>query len=104
MKVFVVFALVGLSLAAGAQTFNDPVPIQGNAVTNAAASSAMYSAMMPNGGGSARTPEQSARRLADLQDSKDCRARAMQHPPGKTRNAIRDGCKARFNAARQYWK
>jgi hypothetical protein len=86
-----------------AQTLHDPVPIQGNAVTESARSSAMYSAMTP--GLARRTPEQNARRLADLEESKACRARALQYPAGhKMRRAIRDQCRDKLDLARANWK
>jgi hypothetical protein len=101
-RFFVVLSFTASSIAC-AQTLHDPVPIQGNAVTNAAASAAMYSAMTPNGG--RRTPEQNARRIADLEENKTCRTRALQYPAGHAmRRSIRDECRQKFDLARASWK
>jgi hypothetical protein len=99
-----VTALAGAFLAqfAFAQTLNDPTPILGNAVTNAASASAMHSAFSPRT--SQRTPEQNAARQRDLAANKACRERAWQYPAGKARRAIRDQCAAEFEKNRQLWK
>jgi hypothetical protein len=107
MKLVTLTLLLAISSTASAQSIHDPVPIQGNMVTETARASAMYSAgtygLHANGG--RRTAAQSAQRLVDLENAKACRARANQYPSGhKMRGALRRECAAKFDAAREYWK
>jgi hypothetical protein len=108
MKLLTIALLLVIPSIASAQSIHDPVPIQGNMVTETARASAMYSAGTYGLGahnGGRRTAAQSAQRLVDLENNKACRARALQYPSGhKMRRAIRNDCEARFNAAREYWK
>jgi hypothetical protein len=103
MKLFVIASLFAMTSIVSAQTFNDPVPIQGNMVTETARGIAMQSAFSPSTG-ARRTPEQSARRSADLDANRACRDRAMQYPAGhKMRRSIRDQCSAQLKLARTTW-
>jgi hypothetical protein len=86
-----------------AQTLHDPTPIQGNLVTETARAAAMRSAFSPRTS-SARTPEQSAARLRDLDWVKSCRAQARVNPSGPTRSARVKQCTTEFDRRREFWK
>jgi hypothetical protein len=102
MLVFSALASACLARIVAAQTLNDPTPILGNGVTNAASASAMNSALSPRN--SQRTPEQNAARQRDLAANNACRDRALRYPAGKARRAIRDQCAAEFEKNRRFWK
>jgi hypothetical protein len=94
------------SVAIAQSTFNDPVPVGGNAAQGAAGTATINSAIGNSGKTSKLSPAERMRRQAAIDRVSECKKEArLQYPAGdKRRYALTRQCQQNFETQKATWR
>jgi hypothetical protein len=101
-----VLLLSNSGIAIAQSTFNDPVPLSGNAAENAARITSINSAIGNSGKARKLSPAERLRRQAALEQSSLCKKEArLQYPAGdRRRYELTAQCRQKFKAQKATWR